>query len=87
MYRSLGFLLAASLRLPVRVLPEQPTPAQERFDLARFRVEKLCQDLRVVTLPRQPWFQRVDILGEHIFDHMPALSTLDARRRYRRSDK
>ena len=25
--------------------------AQERFDLARLRVEKLCQDLRVVTLP------------------------------------
>jgi hypothetical protein len=29
------------------------------FDLARFRVEKLCQDLRVITLPGQPWFQPV----------------------------
>ena len=26
---------------------------QERIDLARLRIEKLCQDLRVVTLPGQ----------------------------------
>jgi hypothetical protein len=44
--------------------------AEERFDLARFRVEKLCQDLRIVTLPGQPWFQAVNIPGEHIFDHI-----------------
>jgi hypothetical protein len=39
---------------------------QERPDFARFRVEKLCQNLHVVTLPGQPWFQSVTILGEHI---------------------
>jgi hypothetical protein len=30
---------------------------KERLNLARFRVEKLCQDLRVVSMPGQPWFR------------------------------
>jgi hypothetical protein len=32
----------------------------------------ICQDLRVVTLPGQPWFQPINILGEHIVDHIRA---------------
>src|ERR1700719_1375433 len=46
--------------------------AQERLDLARLYIEKISQDLRVVPLPGQPWFQSINILGEHIFDHIRA---------------
>jgi hypothetical protein len=45
---------------------------QERFDLARLRTEKLCQDLCVVPLTGQAWFQSVNILGEYTFDHIHA---------------
>jgi hypothetical protein len=45
---------------------------QERLDLARLYIEKISQDLRVVPLPSQPWFQSINILGEHIFDHIRA---------------
>jgi hypothetical protein len=37
---------------------------QERPDFERFRVQKLCQDFHVVTLPGQPWFQPVNLLGK-----------------------
>ena len=43
---------------------------QEFFDLARFRVEKLCQDFDVVALPGQPWFQPISIFGKDIVDHI-----------------
>jgi hypothetical protein len=46
--------------------------AQERPDFARFRAKKLCQNLHIVTLPSQPLFQPVNVLGEHIFDHIRA---------------
>jgi hypothetical protein len=45
---------------------------QERLDLARLCIEKISQDLRIVPLPGQPWFQSINILGEHIFDHIRA---------------
>ena len=45
---------------------------KEQPDFTRFRVKKLCQDLHVVTLPGQPWLQPVNILGEHICDHIRA---------------
>jgi len=33
-----------------------------RLDFARFRIKKLCQDVHIVTLPGQPWFQSVSRL-------------------------
>ena len=49
------------------VRPGGKLAAQEGFDLARLRVEKLRQDLRVVTLPGQPWFQRgYPCIGERL---------------------
>jgi len=46
--------------------------AQERLDLAWLNIEKISQDLRVMPLPGQLWFQSINILGEHIFDHIRA---------------
>ena len=43
---------------------------QECFDFPWLRIEKFRQDFGIVTLPRQPGLQPVNILGEYIVDHI-----------------